>query len=1440
MLSVPCSLWYHRDVLRLHPHLPEHQLILMQTAPECQLPLPHHLPSQLPLVLPRIQIGFAYSHFFLQRSAAPVTAHQHVLQDLYQRSCALTIEQITWLHPALDNAPQRTDLFTDISSPPHVADTPPIALPPSQHSLDASSFPPQQSSVSSLISSQRTHPPAHSSTLQQSAAVPHPCAQMPLPRSSPQPPTLQMTSASCTRQCQPSKLPQPTATSPPPPPPRKQCATVSSHRKHKRCARAAATTETATRMQDESFGPPPLHVSTEQHLNIAYWNTNGHLTQHSAWTICQLIEHLMLDVCVLLDTRLNAKAGEYHAAAIKHFLPGSSVSLHSTTRHSTKAAGGARMQTMGGAMYILAPRCAQSLRDSHADSSGLGVAGYVTLATATDTYFISHCYLPPPPTANDGPATLNSRLRTYLDAQARLDSPQEYILAQLSTWITAARRRSFRIINGGDYNMDHMHPRGDALRAWSQTLSLTSAVHMQHPACPPCTHMLGGVPRTCIDHIFIDDLSAACLQHADAFHDALAALYSDHCPVYLALKCPGIGTRARPPAHPPPPPRMELPHHNETIVTAYQDLMIDWTAQHASIALTQQPDTAACLLGALMGATMQATATVTAKQRRLRSRVGHRSRFKDGYSPLYCALSTALRTLLALQRDLHRTRRACSSSAADWAPYVCYLKALRDWEATFRVNDYPFTQRSTFCQAAHLLTAFRLAPLQHDSIAQHVVRLRNMLHGRKRTEWRRQQSERTAKLEDMRVAQQYKQLFRSIGIKEQTRLPLDTLATADTILTAPDEIHDALTSHFAEWYRAPLDIHPLAARLHDPTWTAALLDGTALPLPDLPPTFRQQAFLNACRYRTTPEQRAHVHEITSAPLTWTEYQSEIQLLCFGKAPGPSGVTATMIKSWPLATHELAFACMCTIWQHRSTPHWWLHSLLHPIPKKGAPTLDNLRPLGLYEITRKILAAVIIKRAYRTWEHLQLLHPHQHAYRRGMGTGTAILRLLNLVEDSTESGAPLLVTAWDIKRAFDSIPHPFIRLALLRLGMDEDVTDWFLQLLSRNIVTVQSPHVQNGAMPAFPANPILFVDSPHSSSTAASFHQERGIGQGDTPSAILWVVLYDILLSMLDTPTTGASGHFLARGPQNTLYAAGSISYADDLCTPAGDLALCQLQADIVCTFCAATTLLIAVNKVLAFALNVSAPITFALHDWSWTPFDVPFSDTGVAMTYLGLDSAHHLGDAPAHSTAISLIQAGTAALRSRIASSPCKMDVIRMQLMPKLLYSAAKTCWTLREYRQLDRTLAIFLKTTSRYMHSTANALLYFPTSHGGTGMHTLSDLAQARKWSELHRALQQPGETALAAHGLLERVFRQQEYFAPSSQLRAFPAHNLKHLKCYAGSLVEWGHAAGCCLAITPSTMHNPMDAAITPHLHPQQHGALLRTLQQRDITAQGELCVG
>ena len=82
--------------------------------------------------------------------------------------------------------------------------------------------------------------------------------------------------------------------------------------------------------------------------------------------------------------------------------------------------------------------------------------------------------------------------------------------------------------------------------------------------------------------------------------------------------------------------------------------------------------------------------------------------------------------------------------------------------------------------------------------------------------------------------------------------------------------------------------------------------------------------------------------------------------------------------------------------------------------------------------------------------------------------------------------------------------------------------------------MQSPLVQAQDTLTFAADPAAFINSLHNSPLAASFHQDRGIGLGDTPSAIFWVVLYDVLLCMLEVPPATTSGHFLARGPAGML------------------------------------------------------------------------------------------------------------------------------------------------------------------------------------------------------------------------------------------------------------------------------------------------------------------
>ena len=186
-----------------------------------------------------------------------------------------------------------------------------------------------------------------------------------------------------------------------------------------------------------------------------------------------------------------------------------------------------------------------------------------------------------------------------------------------------------------------------------------------------------------------------------------------------------------------------------------------------------------------------------------------------------------------------------------------------------------------------------------------------------------------------------------------------------------------------------------------------------------------------------------------------------------------------------------------------------------LPKEpGHHDLSKIRPISLFEIIRKLWAGMVTTRVQRIWHAHGILHPHQHGFRTQHGTHTAILQVLNHLEHVGDS-LPTHITFWDIRRAFDSVPKWLQRLAWARLGLAIEDLEWFLRLDATGNIYIRTPHQQRtmsltssmdaGVMLAPPGN---------------SFHPERGIGQGDTPSTLLFIAVFDILLTLLDASTTG--------------------------------------------------------------------------------------------------------------------------------------------------------------------------------------------------------------------------------------------------------------------------------------------------------------------------------
>lgn len=91
-------------------------------------------------------------------------------------------------------------------------------------------------------------------------------------------------------------------------------------------------------------------------------------------------------------------------------------------------------------------------------------------------------------------------------------------------------------------------------------------------------------------------------------------------------------------------------------------------------------------------------------------------------------------------------------------------------------------------------------------------------------------------------------------------------------------------------------------------------------------------------------------------------------------------------------------------------------------------------------------------------------------------------------------------------------------------------------------------------------------------------------------------------------------------------------------------------------------------------------------------------------------------------------------------------------------------------------------------------------------------------------------GQVNLAVHDLLERGMRQLEYLMPSSLPRTFPLCNSTN---FSSALSVVSLSTLCTLTVTPSSPFYPNDSPITPHLHPQTHAHLLRTIQPSTETS-------
>lgn len=917
------------------------------------------------------------------------------------------------------------------------------------------------------------------------------------------------------------------------------------------------------------------------------------------------------------------------------------------------------------------------------------------------------------------------------------------------------------------------------------------------PTPSPCTRYSGERPTGWIDHI----LTSGFLPRrpldwgvvtADVFHSL-----SDHRPLWITLP---FGTPSCIPRLPPTPPS----HKPTTRMNTKDPSQVAAFAAHVDLLLAR-PGESPLDLYQLATACVRAERHVTRKASVMKHKLG-------GWSPVMLDL---LRTQIFLSALLARIDSNIWGEAA-------FGKIHRRWRRRLTVpaqlDSLLLHPNDTVWAVPQSWGAQQLRGL----IRTEHTNLRRRLQGRHRHNLRLQISAAVRQREQLRAAGRTGRVIQSMLGEDRHCLDLRYLREpGGSLLSEPREVHNLLTSHFKAWYACPSPYLDWVMNWEDlPSSRTSFCSAPSTQL--IPAALRQRLW--AALTSTADSRESIGTAITAAthlPPSLAELTRAIACKPPTSAAGQSGLSYAHLKCISPRSVEALHIEIGKIWTSRSAPTWWRTRVLVPIPKgtpADIPVLDDLRPLMLLEVLRKLCMGMLIARIRRVLESHKLLSSSQYGFRPRRSCPAAVLQVINAMEASRAASTDLFITSWDIKRAFDSITPGTIELAMSRVGIPPDIIQWITAMDQDNVITVRSNLVAS--------NPSLPVET---------FSAGKGTPQGDICSPDVWNLFFDILLNLIEAASPDP---VITVGLDGQLAPSPSTGYADDLASTGQSTRSIQAQADVLSALASAFCFLFAILKLRAFCILAPARRTekhsFTIHDANWQPHPVSFSPSG-SLVYLGA----HIPIDPASDSfdqVLLNLRHTLNVLTRRRASAATKLMVLTSSIIPRFSYRCALASWSLQRYRRLDIPIQIFYRAITHNLSSFPSLLLYAAPTMGGLGLPRLSDKIMLAKLHIMLRCQASDDNVQHAMNSMLCRQARASSCLPPPGQVISLTPPQLDPSpSLWASSLVSWlgdTHHVLCCGGRAP---HSALDLPAAHMLRPAP--ALQRQLRSHDIQTLGDL---
>ena len=404
---------------------------------------------------------------------------------------------------------------------------------------------------------------------------------------------------------------------------------------------------------------------------------------------------------------------------------------------------------------------------------------------------------------------------------------------------------------------------------------------------------------------------------------------------------------------------------------------------------------------------------------------------------------------------------------------------------------------------------------------------------------------------------------------------------------------------------------------------------------------------------------------------------------------------------------------------------------------------------LLEVTRKAWAATILRRIRDALLSAGVLSPAQHGFLPGKGTESASIQLRNAVEHARAHSQNLYLSSWDIRRAFDSVPRPLIRLAWRRVGVPDTLARWIAEMDMDSKTVVRSEHSydhwQRGRCAA-----LAQTDPP------LPFCPAAGTGQGDVLSPMSWVVVFDILLRALALVHTEG---FRLLTDEGEPYVAPDMAYADDMVSCAASAGGLQAKAHVVSAFTSLVglqpaPLKLRAHKVCWESADDDREETLTLHMMGWTPVVRPII-AGGAIRFLGVLHPLRTGGREWFDQVRKDFTTQLRILHRRRATPETLYAVLRSKTLSAVAYRGAMAAWPLGWLEELDNVLARCLRRSTKDIPTSQRENIFQPAARGGLGFKSVTDIVLARKRALIGRMLRGDDHTRQAMMALLRRGAR-------------------------------------------------------------------------------------